>query len=78
VTSRSKHFKIIPAFEQASYLVRYRELCKRLVLEKHYSAAALITAPKATPGDYAEPLPDIGIAPFFRALRAHLIAQRAR
>ena len=34
-------FPVRPEFNSASYLDRYRNLCQKLVLERHYSAAAL-------------------------------------
>lgn len=43
-TLRSRHFPIFPEFENASYAKRYEILCRRLVREQLYDAAALVLA----------------------------------
>lgn len=44
VTDRSPHFPTFPEFRGASYLQRYDLLCQKLVREKLYTSAALITS----------------------------------
>lgn len=38
------HFAVFPELRNTSYLQRYDHLCRRLVLEKHYTEAALIVS----------------------------------
>jgi hypothetical protein len=44
VKVQEPHFKVFPEFVGASYLRRYEIFCRKLVLERHYSAAAFITS----------------------------------
>lgn len=61
-------------FQGASYARRYEILCRRMVLERNYNAAALILSPRSTDGEYREPAPDdLGFAHFARSLYGHLI-----
>jgi len=36
------HFKVLPEFQETSYLERYKILCEKLMRERHYSYASLI------------------------------------
>ena len=47
VRDRSPHFPIFPEFQNASYLMRYDILCKRLVKEQLYTSACLIASPRS-------------------------------
>lgn len=38
------HFKVFPEFAGASYMRRYELFCRKLVLERHYTASAFITS----------------------------------
>ena len=40
------HFKALQEFKNTSYAERYRLLCKKLMLERHYTATALILTSK--------------------------------
>ena len=42
VRSKSPHFPLLPEFEEASYAERYEILCRKLVHEQLYDAAALV------------------------------------
>jgi hypothetical protein len=44
VRNKEPYFKVDPEFEKASYSKRYEVLCRRLVLERVYTAACLVTA----------------------------------
>lgn len=66
-------FEPMPAFHKTSYLERYAILCQRLVLERNYSAAAFLTAPRADTGAFTEPEPGLGFIPFARSLFGHLV-----
>jgi hypothetical protein len=65
------HFPVDPAFHGASYARRYELLCRRLVLERHYSAACLLITNSDNADDavnYEEPAPDLGATPFLESL----------
>ena len=44
VKVQEPHFKVFPEFVGASYLRRYELFCRKLVLERHYTAAAFISS----------------------------------
>jgi len=44
VKVQEPHFKVLPEFVDASYARRYELLCRKLVRERHYNAAALLTS----------------------------------
>lgn len=70
-------FPAFPIFNDASYWDRYRILCERLVLERDYSATALVASPKAAQnGTYREPNADLSLYCFAQSLFAHLVAHR--
>lgn len=66
-------FEPMPEFRGTSYLQRYSILCQRLVLERNYSAAALIATPRGARGEYSEPDPSLGFIRFARSLFGHLV-----
>jgi hypothetical protein len=66
-------FEPMQDFQGKSYIERYAILCNRLVLERKYDAAALLTAPRGAAGDYAEPETAHGFLPFAKALFGHLV-----
>lgn len=58
-------FPVRSEFNGACYLERYRILCQKLILERHYTSAALIwTSDKDTYGDISE---DISIKSFLQS-----------
>lgn len=66
-------FPAASVFKDTSYLDRYRILCERLVLERDYTATALLTSPRgATDGRYDEPSPDLSVYRFATSLYHHL------
>lgn len=63
-------FSVRPEFNGACYLDRYRILCQKLILERHYTSAALVwTSDKNTYGDMAE---DISIKCFLHSFYSFL------
>ena len=66
-------FEPMPAFHKTSYIDRYAILCQRLVLERNYSSAAFLTAPRADSGAFTEPDSTLGFFPFARSLFGHLV-----
>jgi len=76
VKVQEPHFKVFPEFVGASYLRRYEIFCRKLVLERHYSAAAFIssTSEGGILGRFSIPADDLSLERFARVLVAHLAA----
>ncbi len=74
VKVREPHFEVFPEFHDASYAKRYELFCRKLVLERHYEASALLTSKKerGLRGGYREPADDLTFRHFARSLVAHL------
>jgi hypothetical protein len=62
-----------PVFAGTSYVDRYGILCERMVLERQYSAAAYLSAPREAPGTFSEPRPELGFEGFARSFFGHLV-----
>lgn len=74
------HFKVFPEFRDASYAKRYELLLRKLVHERLYDSAALLTSTemKGRRGEYLEPSPtDLGMRQFLAGLVGHAIARQA-
>jgi hypothetical protein len=67
------HVKVDPAFEKASYSKRYELLCRRLVLERVYSAACLIMATNTAKSEITQPADDLSFRRFAAAMRRHVV-----
>lgn len=68
---RSRHFPVLDEFTSASYAERYELLLRRMVTERHYSAACLILSEPHRAGteqNYTEPAPDLSVAGFINGL----------
>lgn len=76
VRVQEPHFRVFPEFVDASYLRRYEVFCRKLVLERHYTAAAFIssTAEDGIHGGFSTPAEDLSVERFARAFTAHLAA----
>lgn len=74
VKVKEPHFRVLPEFVGASYMRRYELFCRKLVLERHYTAAAFIasTPDGGIRGRFSTPAADISLERFARALLAHL------
>jgi len=74
VSVSEPHFKVFPDFHDASYAGRYELMLRKLVLEKHYDAAALVLSSRSTgtAGDYREPAQDLSMKRFLAALGGHV------
>ena len=70
------HFKVFPEFIGSSYAKRYELFCRKLVRERHYSAAAFITSQNDSGlrGEFLEPANDLTMKIFARTLSAHISA----
>lgn len=80
VAGRSPHFPTFPEFEWASYAKRYDILCRKLVQEQLYSAAAVILSPRSAlnSGEYSELGELTSMKTFVTSLAAHIAAEAAR
>lgn len=80
VKDKSPHFPVSRAFEQASYLQRYDILCKRLVQEQLYSAAAVIATQRvsAAKGVYSDVSEMTSLKSFVATFAGHIAAEAAR
>ncbi len=74
VAVKEPHFKVFPEYADASYMRRYELFCRKLMLERHYTASAFITSTSADgiAGAYAEPAPDLSMDRFARMLFSHV------
>lgn len=67
------HFKVLPEFVDGSYLDRYKVLCQKLMLERHYSQCCLMwTKQDSSFGNVAD---EISIDSFLHSFVGHLIGQ---
>lgn len=80
VKDTSPHFPVFAEFKNASYLERYDLLCQKLVQERLYTTAGLITSKRgaATSGEFAEMSAMTGLRTFVTALAGHVAAEAAR
>ncbi len=76
VKVQEPHFRALPEFVGASYMRRYELFCRKLVLERHYTAAAFLssTAGEGIRGCFATPADDLSVERFAKTLTAHLAA----
>jgi hypothetical protein len=68
------HFRVFPEFRNASYAQRYELFCRKLVLERHYSASAFVLSEKARGlfGEFHEPANDLTLAGMLTHLLNHV------
>ena len=68
------HFKVFPEFVGASYMRRYELFCRKLVLERHYTASAFITSSSldGLNGAHKTPADDLSMERFAKVLVAHV------
>jgi hypothetical protein len=76
VSVKEPHFKVFPEFVGASYMRRYELFCRKLVLERHYTASAFITSSirDGIDGTYDTPSNDLSVERFARTLIGHVTA----
>jgi hypothetical protein len=74
VRVQEPHFTVFPEFVGASYMRRYELFCRKLVLERHYTASAFITSTSqdGLNGEFKTPAEDLSIERFTRILVAHV------
>jgi hypothetical protein len=71
---QESHFKVFPEFVGASYMRRYELFCRKLVLERHYTASAFINSSSldGLKGVYKTPADDLSMERFAKVLVAHV------
>ncbi len=74
VRVREPHFHVFPEFKGASYMKRYEIFCRKLVLERHYTASAFITSNRTdgTEGIFSTPSEELSVKNFAHAIIAHV------
>lgn len=79
VQAISPHFPLFSEFETASYAERYNILCRKLMQEQLYSAAAFLLSPReaVTTGVYSELSEMTGLKNFMTTLAGHAAAAAA-
>ncbi len=76
VKVKEPHFPVFPEFVGASYMRRYEVFCRKLVLERHYTAAAFVSSSESDGihGRFTVPAEDLGFERFAKSLTAHVAA----
>ncbi len=70
VSVQQPHFSVLPEFIGASYIKRYELFCRKLVLERHYTASAFLTSTcvDGVRGDFKIPAEDLSVERFAKVL----------
>ncbi|MCE5250804.1 PaeR7I family type II restriction endonuclease [bacterium] len=68
------HFRVLPEFIGASYMLRYELFCRKLVLERHYTASAFITSTKrdGLNGHFKIPAQDLSVERFIKMMMGYV------
>jgi hypothetical protein len=74
VAVKEPHFNVFPEFTGASYTRRYELFCRKLVLERHYTASAFITSSsqEGLKGLFKTPAADLSIERFAKVFGNHI------
>lgn len=73
VKNYESHYLVLPEFKDASYIDRYRILCQKLILERHYTSVALMwTSDTKSFGDVSD---DISMYNFLNTFSGFLHGQ---
>jgi len=74
VKVKEPHFSVFPEFIEASYSKRYELFCRKLVLERLYTAASFITSERETGimGIYNQPADDLRFSTLSQFLVSHI------
>jgi len=74
VRVKEPHFPVFEEFKGASYMKRYELFCRKLILERHYTAAAFITSDRESgpTGSFSTPASDLSIVQFSQSFSAHI------
>jgi len=68
------HFEVLQEFKEASYMLRYELLCRKLVRERHYEGVSFITSPQPVGKkvSFSQPAADLTFGKFAASLTAHV------
>jgi hypothetical protein len=74
VKVKEPHFKVFPEYIGASYTKRYELLCRKLILERHYTSACFLTSNSdaGLRGEYNEPAKDLSFLKFAKSIVSHV------
>lgn len=75
VKVQEPHFQVFPEFRRASYALRYELFCRKLVLERQYTAACFLLADRnkaREPQNYGVPAADLSDSVFVSQLLKHV------
>ncbi|MBC7092902.1 restriction endonuclease [Candidatus Bipolaricaulota bacterium] len=75
VKVREPHFPVFPEFQGASYAKRYELFCRKIVLERQYTAACFLMSARekaAQRENYTEPAEDLSATAFLSELLRHV------
>lgn len=74
VRTREPHFPVLREFKNASYAKRYELFCRKLVRERHYSAATFLMSSRTggLKGEYTETARDLAFHIFVKSLAAQI------
>jgi hypothetical protein len=80
VRDASSHFAVFPEFRDASYIGRYHILCKKLIQEQLYTAAATLASPRTAlkDGKFTTNEDMTSLSTFVTTFAGHIAAAAAR
>jgi hypothetical protein len=80
VRDASSHFAVFPEFREASYIDRYHILCKKLIQEQLYTAAATLASPRTAlkDGKFTTNEDMTSLSTFVTTFAGHIAAAAAR
>lgn len=66
--------KVFPEFKGASYMKRYEIFCRKLMLERHFTASAFIASDRESgpQGIFSTPAEELSVERFAKTLMAHI------
>ena len=68
------HFQVLRESKEASYMLRYELLCRKLVRERFYEAAAFVVSQRPTSREvpFSQPASELTFSKFAASLVAHV------
>lgn len=80
VHANSPHFPVFKEFKKMSYLQRYDLLCEKMIKEKLYTVASVLSSPRSAceSGGYSELSRLTGIKTFISSLAGHVAVAKSR